>query len=283
MIFGALSVAFTAALFGVAVALRQKFWVPIPVSIKFSNKTYHPKSAFRLPGIGGAESAIVVKDFRSLVRRREMARFLAIPFVLAVSMGLSMFPRRGELGPEGVIVQLIVYIIPLAIFSQLFAMTSIGQEGRAIWNLYTAPLKPESILKAKFLLATILGTVFCVAMTAILGIIFRLTADLPYLLLIGIGVVLEQAAIGMFVGCKFPDFRETVRSRYVSVWGSLVGMLAGLMIAFVSASPLLLQSFLDVSLLYGAVFSFMLGIIVTLVALKASQVQIRKLLRNITT
>lgn len=281
-IFGGLSIVFSVVLFGFAVTLRQRFWVPVPVSIKFSSKPFAPSGlSFRFPGIGGAESAILLKDFRSLVRRREMARFLAIPFVLAVSMSLPMFPRSGEQAPE-IITELLVYVIPLVIFSQLLAMTSIGQEGRAIWNLYAAPLRPESILRAKFLLATILGSAFCIAMTVILGIIFRLTEDLPFLLIIGIGVVLEQASIGMFVGCRFPDFREAVRSRYVSVWGSLIGMGVGLVIAFVSAAPLLLQPVLDISLAYGSAFSFTLAIIVTAVALKASQIQMRKLLRNIT-
>jgi hypothetical protein len=279
--FGALSVAFTGALFGVAVAVRQRFWVPIPVSIKFSNKAYQPRSGLRFPGIGAAESAILTKDFRSLVRRREMARFLAIPFVLAVSMGFTMFrTSNGEFGQEAAIAQFIVYVIPLVVFSQLLAMTSLGQEGRAVWNLYIAPLKPESVLKAKFLLATLLGTAFCVAMVVILWIIFRMTADIPFLLLIGIGIVLEQASIGMLVGTRFPDFRETVRSRYVSVWGSLIGMGVGLV---VSAGPLLLQLILEVNVIYGSALNFAIALIIAVVTLRAAQGQMRTLLRNIAT
>jgi hypothetical protein len=282
-VFGTLSLAFTFALFEVAVALRRKFWVPVPVSIKLAGTMYRPvKSSFRLPGVGSVESAILLKDFRSLVRRREMARFLAIPFVLAVSMSLSMFPMRNETFPAGLFAQLFIYIFPLIIFSQLLAMTSIGQEGRAIWNLYAAPVKAESVLQAKFLLAIILGSAFCVAMILVLGAVFGLAANLPLLLFVGIGIVLEQAAIGMVFAGRFPDFRETVRSRYVSVWGSLIGMAGGFLVGFVTLAPLLAQFILGFSLLYGAILSFAIAISVSVVFLRAARGQLRELFRNIT-
>ena len=60
------------------------------------------------------------------------------------------------------------------------------------------------------------------------------------LLLLGLIVVVEESALGVYVAGRFPDFRETVRSRYVSIWGSLLGPFLGLAIAILTAAPILL-------------------------------------------
>ena len=67
-----------------------------------------------------------------------MARFLAIPFVLAVSLGLSFFPLGSEsiADTPGLLATVPIYLFPVAIFVGLLSMTSIGQEGYAVWNLY---------------------------------------------------------------------------------------------------------------------------------------------------
>jgi len=281
-VFGTLSVAFAAALFGVAVGFRRKFWVPIPVSVRLSSRAYHPiKLGLKLPGIGAAESAILLKDFRSLVRRREMARFLAVPFVLAVSMSLPMLSPQTQPMPAEIFTQLILFVIPLVVFCNILGMTSIGQEGHAIWNLYAAPLKPETVLKAKFLLVTFLGLIFAVAMVIVLGIFSGTSANLPTLLLVGVGIVLEQASIGTFFGCRFPDFRETGRARYVSVWGSLAGTSAGLIVALVTVAPLILATAREIGSAYASLSSVALAMTITGVALKAAVHQLGQLFRNI--
>jgi len=60
------------------------------------------------------------------------------------------------------------------------------------------------------------------------------------LLILGPIVVLEESALGICIAGRFPDFRETVRSRYVSIWGSILGTIIGLIVAFATAAPILL-------------------------------------------
>ena len=131
--YGALSLAFMLIIFGLAVGTRRAYWVPVPVAIRLSAQPYHASSdKFRIPGLDVAESAIVRKDFRSLIRRREMARFLAIPFVLAVSIWASVFPYASSSQGLGLTDIIPLYLIPIGMFCWLLSMTSIGQEGSAI-------------------------------------------------------------------------------------------------------------------------------------------------------
>jgi len=286
--FASLSALFTLALFAVATRLRAKFWVPIPVSIKLSPQTFHARGiGFRLPLIGVAESAILRKDLRSLARRREMARFLAIPFVLAISMGISFFPMGGQSMPDtpGLLVIIPLYLIPIAIFVGLLSMTSIGQEGYAVWNLYAAPVKPSGLLRAKMLFAILLGMLFGVGMLAVLSFLLRSVATYFWLVLaLGVAVVFEESAIGMCFGAKFPDFREMIRSRYVGVWGSLTGMLVAIVSAMLTAAPIIISI-----MVYGmiltqlAILGFIFAFAVLVAASKLANSQIKLLLQNIRT
>jgi len=238
--FGLLSLTFTLALFALAVGLRKAYWVPVPVSIRLSTQPYQTSfSRFRLPGLDAAESAIIRKDIRSLTRRREMARFLAIPFVLAASLWISLYPFGGSsegFGPSGLA---LLYAIPIGIFCEVLSMTSIGQEGSAIWNLYVAPLNARKLVKAKMCLTIILGLLFTFGLLLAIILLSKTgVVEVTSLLLLGFVVVTEESALGVYVAGKFPDFRETVRSRYVSISGSLLGSSLGLVVAFLTAAPL---------------------------------------------
>jgi len=286
--FASLSVLFTLALFEVATNFRARFWVPVPVAIRLSAQTYHaPRIRLQVPWVGLGESAILRKDLRSLTRRREMARFLAIPFVLAVSLGLSFLPLGSEsiADTPGVLATVPVYLLPVAIFVGLLSMTSIGQEGYAVWNLYTAPIKPSNLLRAKMLFSASLGLLFVVGLLAVFSLLLKPLATYFWVLLaLGIAVVFEESAIGICFGARFPDFREMVRSRYVSVWGSLLGMLIGISSAMLTASPIIISVMrYHLILPQLAVLSFIFAFAVFVIASKLANSQIKLLLQNIRT
>jgi len=247
LVFALLSLGFMLTVFALAVGTRRAYWVPIPVSIRLSTQPYHASfSGFRLPGLGIAESAIIRKDFHSLTRRREMARFLAIPFVLAASLWISLYPFGGSSEGVGLAETIPLYVIPIAIFCEVLSMTSIGQEGAAIWNLYAAPLDARKLVRAKMYLTFILGSLFtCGLLLAITFLSKSGIAEIGSLLLLGLIIVIEESALGVYVAGRFPDFRETVRSRYVSVSGSLLGPFLGLVVALLTASPILLADTLQ--------------------------------------
>ena len=286
--FGILSLGFLAALFLLAVNFRTRFWVPIPVSIKLTTRAYRPQGRVHtLPGMGTVESAIFRKDLRSLTRRREMARFLAIPFVLVVSLGISLVPLGGRSFPQGpgFFATIPLYLMPVAIFCAIISMTSIGQEGYAVWNLYASPIEARQLLKAKLLYVLITGLPFALGLLVILGLFLKvLVTHFLVLLSLGMVVVLEVSAFGLYFGAKFPDFRETIRSRYVTAWGSMVGVFSGLLIAMLTASPVFIASLFRPSLTDQlAVLAFALGLTVFFVGLKLAEHQTRTLLQSIRT
>jgi hypothetical protein len=214
-----------------------------------------------------------------------MARFLAIPFVFAISLGISLLPIAGTSRSEGpgFFALIPVYLMPVAIFCAIISMTSMGQEGYAVWNLYVAPMKARQILKAKLLIASLLGSAFSLGMLIFLELILRTAAEeILALFMVGIAVVMAECAVGLFFGAKFPDFRETVRSRYVTVWGSLLGTLLSLLIATITASPVLASLFLQRTITYPmAILSIMIGLVIFAGAWRLAERQTRTLLQEI--
>jgi hypothetical protein len=286
LLFSTFSVVFAAALFGLAARFRARFWVPVPVSIKLSTGAYQPRQ-IHVPLIGAAESAMIQKDFRSLIRRREMARFLAIPFVLAISIGISLLPLGTQQTAEApsFLFIAILFLMPVAIFVGALSMTSIGQEGYAVWNLYAAPITPSQLLRAKLLFAAILGIPFAIALLSIFALLLNTVATYYGILLpVSVLVVLEVSALGVCFAALFPDFRETVRSRYVSVWGSLLGIATALTVSLLTVAPMALSIFM-----YGTIIpqlsiaSFVIALVVFIAAWKLANRQIESLFQNIRT
>ncbi len=283
MLFALLSLAFTSVLFGLAVNFRTRYWIPVPVSIKINSKPYQPTATkIGIPGITSAESAIFRKDLRSLTRRREMARFLAIPFVLAASMAISLSQIGTAAGSADLAATIPLYLIPIAVFCEVLSMTSIGQEGQAVWNIYVAPIEPKQLLKAKMLLTTLLGIAFTFAMLiAITFFVSPTASDIVLLLYLGLIVVLEESSFGLYVATKFPDFRETVRSRYVTIWGSMIGMFLGIVIALATATPILLEAFFSGLTIELTAATFLVGLIICLVSWKVTMRQAKLMFENI--
>ena len=279
--FSALSLAFAGSLLVLAAEFRARFWVPVPVSIKLSSRAYRP-GKISLPFLGGVESALIQKDFRSLTRRREMARFLAIPFVVAVSMVFSMFSMTTQSG-AGVGTALFIYLLAIAIFVSILSMTSIGQEGNAVWNIYTAPIKSTQLLRAKMFFASGLGLAFGIVLFSVF--IFILPSFGTYYwipLVLVVPLVFEESARGVYIAARSPDFREMVRSRYVGVWAQLAGTGLSLAMVGLTAGPVVAYEALYGSISAEPVLASVIIIaIIFVIELKLAGKQVRSLLQNI--
>jgi hypothetical protein len=204
---------------------------------------------------------------------------------LAISLAVSLFPISGASVAEqvGFYVLIPVYVMPVAIFCSIMSMTSIGQEGNAVWNLYVAPITPGQLVRVKLIIPVLLGLVFSLAMLVFLGLLLKITlADFFFLLGLSSVVVMGESAIGLYFAARFADFRDLIRSRFVSVWGSLFGTFISLVLVAVTASPMLISI-----ALYGSIanvyfaFSLAIGLVVFVGAWKLAERRMTNLLREI--
>ena len=102
------------------------------------------------------------------------------------------------------------------------------------------------------------------------------------LLMVGVLVVMEGSALGVYYSARFPDFREMVRSRYVGVWGSMLGLATSVGASFLTIAPASASL-----LLYGqlrpefTIATLAVGIAVFLAGAKLALRQITDLFANI--
>ncbi|WNZ29317.1 MAG: hypothetical protein IAX21_00140 [Candidatus Bathyarchaeota archaeon] len=247
LVYSLLSVVLTLLLLWTGVKFRHKYWVPVPFAINLtSSKPYSPKQGLLgTLGFSAAESAIIRKDFRGLIRRKEMMVWIAVPLGISV---ISFFSTQSALeSAVSTIDRLALFSGPLIgvfMFTFYISLTAIGQEGNAFMNLLITPLKENEIVKAKILTALIPSV--C-ALTLIIAVI-QLIIQLQPMTLVVITVALfsalfESAFVGLVVGSKFPDFNEVPRARFINQKGVWLGMLLIAGCVAVTFLPLILYVF----------------------------------------
>ena len=240
-----LSVTFTSAFLWISVKTREKYWVPVPVSIKLAPpKIYTPKKGFLgIFGFTAAETALIRKDLRSLIRRKEMASWIAIPAIMCI-ITIITTPWNPT---ASTMYKMLFFMTPgfgILLLAFFLALVGIGQEGSAFVNLLTAPLRAKQIVVAKLAVALFPST--CALSILIVFVQVLVQPRLEVMLAVtvaGFTALLETTLVGLAVGARYPDFTEVPRARFVSQQGALLGM--ALMGATVAAtcSPILAYSF----------------------------------------
>ena len=225
----ALSVGLTLAFFYAGTRARAAYWSPEPVTISFANKPGELKAPdSRLIGLTQAESAIVRKDLRGLLRRREMVSFLALPFIMVI-VNLLNGGYGDAFTPGGSLrTRMTFFALPgfgLLLLSFYIAAVGIGGEGGGFLNLRSAPVSARQIARAKLataLIPSVIGLPIIVAAAAIiLSPGLSLTA---FISVFGLVTILESAVVGLATGAHFADYTEVPRARFVSPTGVLIGM-----------------------------------------------------------
>ena len=241
-LFALLAVAFSSVLFFFAVALRSKYWVPMPPSVRISSAVYAPKRGFASGILNPPQLAIARKDLRGLVRRREMVRLLALPGVFLVVSFLGFSSSGGGFSISSYFGMFIVGYTTLFV-----AMSGIGAEGKSIMNLYQAPLSAKDFVVGKAVTAIVFGSLFGTAFYIIIGfIISRVSVTTaPLFLIASIGLAFEMSFVGLLMGIRFPNFSESPRASFVSQTAGLIALPTAVLIGGISLSPLLLTSVLN--------------------------------------
>ena len=218
-------VAFVALLAVVAGDLRKRYWVPVPVEVRLSEHRYaegHPWLAGL--GLSSSESAIVGKDLRGFVRRREMLPLLVIPIVLVVLLAVegSGFGRFG----------LLIWVGWVAgFFGLLLAATSVGQERRGLQILFSFPVSARSVFRAKAAGALIPVLVGVVAMAVGVGLFFRFSVvDLVTGLVLALVAAVVLVLWGLVFASRYSDFQDRPRPQFVRPGPMIAATFSGIVI-----------------------------------------------------
>ena len=230
--FAGAEVGFVALLLVAAARLRQRFWVVTAGEVRLAPVRYasgHP--VLRAFGLSPTEAAVVSKDLRGYVRRRELLPLLVIPVVLIIIV-LVEGAAFGGLG-------LIVWIGWVSgFFALLLATTSVGQERRALQSLFAFPLTARDLLRAKIAGVLVPALVAATGTSVAVGLLFGLSA------LGVVGVVLLNAALSIVLGLwglvfagRYSDFQDRPRPQYLRPAAMLGAMGSGMFLLLVIVVP----------------------------------------------
>jgi hypothetical protein len=167
-----------------------------------------------------------MKEFRALVRRRELARFLAIPVVIAISFLAPFVASPSGRGAPGFFLTfLIAFIVPL-----MFSSICIGQEGTAIMNLLSLPISVNDLIKGKLVPTWLISGLTTFGLIGILEILAPINFGDTFATVVVAGLAIAiNSFIGLGVAARWPDYTVGSRSRYVTLTGFMIGFIfAGL-------------------------------------------------------
>ena len=241
LIYAGLSSVLVLVVFLGGVKARAMNWVPAPVSYRLKPVEFKSSRRGILGSLGFSvfESALIRKDFKSLIRRRETLTQLAIPVMVTITF---LIAQSGMIGgsapPEGVKYFFIGNMLFVSvILGMSLSIISLGQEGGAFQVLQITPLEPRSITRAKILHAFIPSFLL---MSVIFYSIFSLIGD-PVItagaFLLGITGVFDVVLVSMIIGAHYVDFTEVPRHRFVRWEGTLIAFLALFALFVVVLSP----------------------------------------------
>jgi hypothetical protein len=289
--FSALTVLFAFLLLFAAVKVRARYWSPLPVTIEVTESEYSPHTGFlQSLGLSSVEAAIVRKDFKGFTRRRELLAYLAIPFVFVALIAVQQLTALGSDSGTGGAPPVYSFWLMGGLVTIIIAATSVGQEGKAILNIYAPPVSPGAFLRAKLLVALLFGVATMLAMLVVSSVLASTSVtDFVVSLLASIVIVVECVLIGLGVATRYPDLQERPRPRFVQpVWMTLA-MLLGILLAFIIAFPLVLWPFISgyfegIGLSYGSAVGLGLafGCVVCVIAYRWARSGAAKLLNELT-
>lgn len=234
-LFLGLSVAFIATLYLLAINLNERFGLYEPPAIKVQTSgVYAPKTGMLGKfGFSSVEAALIRKDIRAFTRRRELISIFIVPIVFIILPISQSFGSAGQVPEVGLIFSAMMFLFPAGLMAMTMGNMLIGEEGIAVWRIYTSPITPKNYVKAKL--------TFLTTMAVIVAIITGLVATLFYQpsinkVIIGfteaIFIIAAIGPIALAIGFKGADFTASRRARMIRQEWSLISLvicaLAGL-------------------------------------------------------
>jgi hypothetical protein len=240
-IFALLSFLLTFMIFEAAARLRARYWSPVPVTITVSTSTVYIPQGKSFLWLDPVAFAIASKELRSLARRKEMARFLAIPALLVVSSLLPILTTGA--GPRNTVssVSFVLLAETSLILPMMLSSISIGQEGSSIANIYMLPISADELVNGKLLLPWIISGVGILAVALLMQFLAPVSAVQFLVTLVAIAFnLMVQGYVGLGTGSRHPSFSLGPRARYLTFTGFIIAFVVGALATVVTLTPLIL-------------------------------------------
>jgi hypothetical protein len=276
--FLALSLLFISALFFLATLLNKAYGLYEPPAITVSRGAYAPRTGFlgKL-GFSTVEAALIRKDLKAFTRRRELMVIFIIPIVVVIAPLMQTLGMTGKPIPSEAFPFMLglIFVLPATIMAVSMGSFMIGEEGQAVWRIYSSPISPKSLVRSKYFFIII----FSILLLAITGTIAflalhpSLKATLVALLESGF-LVFALGSISLSNGIKGADFTEAPRPKMITFTWSLVNLIACFLAAMAILAPFLpyvLSSFTSgpaqplLDLYQAVIVSAIIAVAVTLV------------------
>src|SRR5467141_2024049 len=230
-----------------ALLLRSRYWAVTPAAIYFAGAgSVSGPSRLGYLGLSSSSIAMLRREIRSATRRKEVVRLMAIPIIMPIMISFPAIfsPAPSSSGPARIdpIFLVIPFLFGIGLGSLFLGMTSIGQEGRRLWNISTLPVSAKMLVKSKLMFTSLVSSIG-LGLGAVVSALLLHASMFVVLGFLGLGliVILAEASLGIAVGSRFPDFSDGPRPRFVTVIGSLIGAVLGIVEMAIMALPLILS------------------------------------------
>jgi len=283
--FLAFSLLFIVGLFFLATSLNSRFGLYEPPAITVSRGAYAPRTGFlgRI-GFSTVEAALIRKDFKAFTRRRELMTIFIAPIVIVLvplmqSMGVTTGPAPP---PFAGYLSALTTLMPASIMAMSLGNLIIGEEGQAMWRIYSSPISAGSLVKSKYFFI-IFFSVLVLVVTGIFGFVFY-HPSLRAILVSSFEaffLVFALGAISLSNGIRGADFTEAPRPRMIRPSWSMINLIACLLVGIAILIPFfpymlsafvpsLLGFFVELyqAVIVSAIIAFALTVIFYRVALK---------------
>ncbi|HML02797.1 MAG TPA: hypothetical protein VK487_05420 [Candidatus Bathyarchaeia archaeon] len=231
-----LSFLFIYALYYIAVLLNGRFGLYEPPAITVSSGVYAPrKGVLSKLGFSPPEAALMRKDLKAFTRRRELMVIFIIPIIICIA---PIIESHGVTGHSAVFTFALVFLFPASFMASMAGSFMIGEEGQAVWRVYSSPISAGSLVKAKYFFV-VFFPILIMAITGAIGfIVFH-----PSLRAVFVGLfeslllIFTLGAVSLSDGIRGADFNEVPRPRMVDQVWSLLNLIICLVVGLAILSP----------------------------------------------